>query len=737
MLSALTIFVSAFLLFLVQPLIAKQILPWFGGSAAVWTVCLVFFQLLLLAGYTYAHLLSRWTLRRQAAVHTVLVIVACLTLPIIADAGWKPLGDTDPTQRILLALIATIGLPYFVVCTSGPLVQSWFSRVHAGDPRQARVYRLFALSNLASLAALVAYPFVVEPYASLRVQALGWSAGFGLFAVLVIALAWRNARQVMGPAVFSDGSAQASLTQEQEMQTLPSLPRHLLWLLLAALGTVMLLAVTTHITQNVASVPFLWIIPLALYLLTFILCFDSNFWYRRALFWPAVLVLTPVMTWALTVKLDALSIYQAIPIFAVGLFAVCMLCHGELVRAKPAPVHLTRFYLMVSLGGAVGGLLVGVLAPRVFNGYYELPLALCAASLVVCYLARAWLYSRLVLFAVAALVVWGALAFSQWNLPLTAVPFLVVPSGAFLALLLTLRTRSVRFAGGILAAMSVMTCAYYTLTFTYAGTSTTVLASRNFYGELRVKNVPSDPPMRTLAHGVILHGVQVTTPELSKAPNSYYGQNSGVGLAVRKTQVTGQHIGVVGLGVGTMAAYGSQGGLVRFYEINPEVFAIARDEFTYLRDSVAQVDTVLGDARLVLEREAQAGDQQNFDVLLVDAFSGDSIPVHLITREALAVYQSHMKPGGIIAFHISNRYLNLGPVVQQLAENAGMQSVQILDTPPADEPWLSKSVYVLVTDNQAFLDDPQVRARATPIVPVPGLPLWTDNYNNLFKILIP
>lgn len=739
MLSALTIFVSAFLLFLVQPLIAKQILPWFGGSAAVWTVCLVFFQLLLLAGYTYAHVLSRWAMRRQAVVHTLLVVLACAMLPIIADVGWKPLGDTDPTQRILLVLAATIGLPYFVVCTSGPLVQSWFSRVHAGDPRQARVYRLFALSNLASLAALVAYPFVVEPYASLRVQALGWSAGFGLFAVLVIALAWRNARHVVQPLVASQGSSDQSddpSTATDHAGQLPSAASHLWWLLLAALGTVMLLSITTHITQNVASVPFLWIIPLALYLLTFILCFDSNFWYRRALFWPAVLVLSPAMAWAMGIKLDVLTIYQAVPLFAVGLFAICMLCHGELVRAKPAPVHLTRFYLMVSLGGAIGGLLVGVVAPRVFSGYFELPLALCAACLVVCYLARDLVNHRLVLFASVVLALWGVLACAVWDMPVAALPLLVLPLGGLLALLLTLRTRSLRFAGGLVVVMAASVCAYYSWSFAFSKQSTTVLATRNFYGELRVRNVLSTPPTRTLAHGVVLHGTEVLTPELSREAVSYYGTHSGVGLAVLKTGAPGQRIGVIGLGVGTMAAYGTPGGTVRFYEINPEVPVIARQQFDYLKNSAATVETVLGDARLVLEREAQSGQLQKFDVLLVDAFSGDSIPVHLITRQALAVYQRHMKPGGIIAFHVSNRYLNLPPVVAQLAQNAGMQAVQILDQPATKDFWFSKSSYVLVTNNQTFLDDADVRARATPIQSVPGLPLWTDDYNNLFKILI-
>ena len=699
-------------------------------------MCLVFFQVLLLAGYTFAHLLSRWALRRQAVVHTVLVLAACLTLPIIADVSWKPFGDTDPSQRILLALAATIGLPYFVVSTSGPLVQSWFSRVHAGEPRQARVYRLFALSNLASLAALVAYPFVVEPYASLRGQALGWSVGFGVFAVLVIALAWRNARQPMGQATSSARSSVALAAQAHKVQALPTFSRHLLWLLLAALGTVMLLAITTHITQNVASVPFLWIIPLALYLLTFILCFDSHFWYRRALFWPAVLVLAPLMAWGLGIKLAVLTIYQAIPLFGVGLFAVCMLCHGELVRARPEPVHLTRFYLMVSLGGALGGLLVGVVAPRVFDGYFELPLALCAACLVVCGLARDWITNRLVLFAAAALAVWGVLAWALGDTPAAALPLLVLPLGGLLALLLTLRMRSVRFASGLLAVMAMMACAYYSLLFVYSGQSTTVLATRNFYGELRVRNVPSDPPMRTLSHGVILHGLQMAKPELSRVPTSYYGETSGVGIAVGKMKTSGQRIGVIGLGVGTMAAYGTPGGTVRFYEINPEVLHIARTEFTYLEDSASKVETVLGDARLMLEREAQEGDFQNFDVLVIDAFSSDSIPVHLITREALAVYQRHMKPGGVIAFHTSNRFLNLGPVVAQLAQNAGLQAIEILDEPPTKEFWLSKSTYVLVTSNQSFLNDPEVRAREVPIVPVPGLPLWTDDYNNLFKIFI-
>ena len=371
-LCAATIFVSAFLLFLVQPLIARQILPWFGGSAAVWTLCLVFFQVVLLIGYLYADRLSRWPLRIQGRVHGVLLLAACAMLPIIPSAIWKPVsGDADPSVGVLAVLAATIGLPYLAVCTTGPLVQSWVARLHAGDrARQARVYRLFALSNLAALVALVVYPFVLEPAFAMRTQALAWSAAFALFALLAIGSVWTVARALRNATGNEKAADRNANDVAAPVSPPPRLADMLLWLALSALGTVSLLSISTYITQDVASVPLLWIVPLALYLLTFVLCFDSAFWYRRWIFWPLILVTGPLLTWYMTTARNV-SIVDVIALFCSGLFIVCMFCNGELARARPAPAHLTRFYLAMALGGALGGLFTGVAAPLLFDGYWS------------------------------------------------------------------------------------------------------------------------------------------------------------------------------------------------------------------------------------------------------------------------------------------------------------------------------------------------------------------------------
>lgn len=673
---AVTIFVSAFLLFLVQPLIAKQIVPWFGGSAAVWTTCLVFFQCVLLAGYAYADMLVRLRARTQAIVHTALAVLACATLPIIPSAALKPVDASDPSGRILLLLTATIGLPYLLVSTTGPLVQSWFARAYAHDPRSASVYRLFALSNLASLAALLAYPFAVEPFFAVRTQSIAWSGVFVAFAALVVATAWATERRTR-----SSATGAAPRETEAPTDAPPRVADYALWLALAGFGTLFLLVVTAHITQNVASVPFLWIVPLSLYLLTFILCFEGRIWYRRAVFWPLALLALPAMAWALGADRGVMDIGKAIPLFCIGLFVVCMFCHGELVRAKPAPRYLTRFYLMIALGGAIGGLFVGLVAPRVFVGMWEFPIALIALAAITGLVMRrtsAWL----LLPALASLV---AAAWFGW--------------------------RYVDFMR-----------------------DDAVYLTRNFYGALRVKQTgPIDEPdtMRRLMHGVIMHGEQFVDAARSRMPTSYYGVDSGAGLALRLSHPKDQRVGIIGLGAGTTAAYGDDGDVFHYYEINPQVLEVARGWFTFLPSTRARVETSLGDARLSLEREAP----QRFDVLIVDAFSSDAIPVHLMTREALAVYRKHMAPDGVIAFHVTNRYLDLAPVVQQLADDAGLEALAIEDRPVM--PWLSQTDYVLVTDrsNRAFIDHPLVQAHRVEIEPIAGLRLWTDDYNNLFKIV--
>ena len=668
MLYAITIFLSSFLLFLVQPLIARLILPWFGGTAAVWTTCMLFFQCILLAGYAYAHATSaKLGPRGQAILHTILLAAAAATLPILPDPSWKPEGGGEPISRILLLLTATVGLPYLLISSTSPLVQAWFSRARPG----ANPYRLFAVSNFASLLALVGYPLFVEPNLTNGQQVYGWSWMFAGFAVLCSALAWTAAKAQ--PGAVADASpvvADAPAPRGRQIA---------LWLALSATGSVILLAVTNHITQNIAAIPLLWLAPLTLYLLTFILCFEGQGLYRQAWWWPVVLAAVGAMAWLLVEPDHQFDLYVQLGVFLTGLFIACMFCHGELYRLRPANRHLTAFYLWVSVGGALGGLFVAVVAPLAFKAYYELGIGLAACALLAAIVYRS--LNRIAL-------------------------------GASLVLLL-----------GTTGAVT-----YDAIKFQdYAR-----LTVRNFYGVLRVKEYGTEGEedhLRRLLHGTIMHGEQYMNGSKRQELTSYYQVTSGIGKAIASKQAGGPiRVGVVGLGTGTLAGYGRKGDFYKFYDINPAVVTIARSDFKYLGDSEAKIEVALGDARLTLERDAP----EKFDVLAVDAFSSDSIPVHLITREALAVYLRHMKPGGIIAFHVSNRFLNLGPVVGQLAKVSGAHAVNVYEKGEEDR---TQSDWVLVSLDRKALEDKVIKDVSEPVEEQPTWRLWTDDYNNLVQIL--
>jgi MFS family permease/SAM-dependent methyltransferase len=675
---ALTIFVSAFLLFLIQPVIAKQILPWFGGSAAVWTTCLVFFQCALLAGYFYSDFTTRrLTPKRQALLHIGLIVIALILLPIIPDAAWKPQGDEQPSLRILMLLAATIGLPYFLLSTTSPLVQAWFARSFP----DASPYRLFALSNFASMLALIGYPFVFEPWISTRQQAIGWSIGFGLFAVLVAALAWYAMR----------GATAATITAWQptadepavEAPAPPTGKEKLIWISLSGLGSMLLLAVSNHLTQNISSIPLLWIVPLVLYLVTFILCFDGNGWYQRTLFVPMLGAAIIAMAWTLADKEMHFMLYWQIGLFLTGLFIACMFCHGELVARKPHPAHLTTFYLMVSVGGAVGSLLVGVAAPLLLPAYFELEIAI------------------VLLAALATFLLW--------------------------------KKFHIGFVGiGVMISVFATGAAIYTVK---QFREDVVVMTRNFYGTLRVKEY--NPPdveyrKRSLVHGAILHGDQYIDAPYNRSATTYYKTKSGIGrillLKEKLNPDVPRKVGIIGLGTGTLAVYGNKGDIFRFYDINPEVVTIAKRDFTYLKDTAANVEISLGDARLNLEREPV----QQFDVLAIDAFSSDSIPVHLITLEALAIYEKHMRPDGVIAFHVSNRFLDLKPVVQMIAEKRGLEVAWVRDM---YEDGSTTSDWILLTKAKNLLLKPEILDGTYIIPPEPGWRLWTDDFNNLLQVM--
>ncbi|MFO1395956.1 MAG: fused MFS/spermidine synthase [Burkholderiales bacterium] len=677
---ALTIFGSAFLLFLVQPIVAKEILPWFGGSASVWATCLVFFQSALLAGYAYAD----WTVRRLAArtqvrLHVALLVVSLFTLPIIPGAMWKPAGDENPIWLILGMLTATIGLPYFLLSTTSPLLQAWFARRFPGrDP-----YRLFALSNLASLLALLGYPFLLEPWVATRAQAWGWSGGYALFVALAAAAAFASlrgtARDDAHAGMAADPQPRAPHDAAAVTERAPTVARQLLWTALAATGSLLLIAITNHITQNVAAVPLLWLAPLTLYLVTFILCFDAPRWYRRPLVLGMVAAILAVMAWSIADSRVTHDLRIQLAVFLGGLFLACMFCHGELVRLKPAPRWLTRFYLMVSLGGAVGAALVGIVAPLVLPADFELIGTLALAGLLLLWQVRrdAPVYPILAVASLVATIgcgVWGVREFYD----------------------------------------------------------STIVATRNFYGVLRVQQFgEAGAERRQLIHGNIMHGKQYLAPGLSTQPTSYYTATSGIGRVIEALHptLTPVKVGIIGLGTGTIATYGAAGDTYRFYDINPGVVAIAQRDFSFLKDSGATIDLPLGDARLKLEREAP----QNFDVLAIDAFSSDAIPVHLITREAVEVYLRHMKPDGVIAFHVTNRYLDLVPVVEGIAHSLGLTALWIDDA--GSDTLANSSSWVLLAKDPKRLADPRLADAATPIVPRRDWRVWTDDFNNLLQVL--
>ena len=691
---AATIFVSAFILFLVQPLMAKQILPWFGGSAAVWTTCMVFFQVALLVGYAYADASIRWFKpRTQVIVHGALVVLSLAALPIIPDTAWKPLGDEDPTWQILGLLIATIGMPYLLLSTTGPLVQAWFARSFP----DGTVYRLFALSNFASLLALVGYPFLFEPWIPTRTQTWIWSGAYGLFAILVVAAAIQSLRSSARPGVTtahpsglpekagSNADAGTPASAPGQMRADEGLPpgaaHQLSWLIFSALGSYLLLGISNHITINVASIPFLWLLPLTLYLITFILCFEGRGWYSRRVFALPLFALLAAMAWGLHAEGEVLPILIEIPLYSAGLFVCCMFAHGELAAMRPAPRWLTRFYLMLSLGGAIGGLLVGIVAPKLFSGYWEVGIGLIATALAALWIVRQ----------------------------------------AAMALRLT-------------AVAVVGICAVYVWLYVDSMVSDARLMSRNFYGSLRVKDeglTTDRDASRNLLHGVILHGKQFLAPARQNELTTYYGPTSGVGRAIALRQGRGPvKVGVIGLGTGTLAAWGRPGDTFRFYELDSDVIEVAKIHYSFLRDSKASIETVTGDARLQLEREPVQG----FDVLVIDAFSSDSIPVHLITREALAVYLRQLKPQGIVAFHVTNRFLKLAPVVADLAREAGLHAVRVFDRPEGDTPF-NNTDWVLVSRNPALDREPALQGATSAFETIPGLRPWTDDYSALFRVL--
>jgi len=675
---ALTILVSAFLVFQVQPVISKFILPWFGGSPAVWTTCLLFFQVVLFGGYAYAHAVTRY-LRptTQGIVHLGLITAGLLLLPITPSAEWKPTDAYSPTWRILALLAANVGVPYFLLSTTGPLVQAWFARATGG----ANPYRLYALSNAGSLAALVSYPFIVEPLMGSTAQGRIWSLGFGLFALLCGYCAWRvwQLRHLSTSTV--DHSTDAHLR--------PTLGTRLGWLMLAAIPSAMLLAMTNHVCQDVAAIPFLWVLPLGLYLVSFIICFEKEHWYSPRWCGPATAASIVVVCLVMAVE-RKMFLWFEVGAYVSALFLICILCHGELVRRKPTASYLTNFYMMTSAGGALGGIAVALVAPSMFSSYLELNI-----GLTICYLL--------------ALIVSTTGRTKAVLRPRTRLATAVGIS-AYLGLLFVVRTQ----AGAV---------------------STNLMAvSRDFYGVICVDEYDREDAQehrRFMRHGRILHGVQYLAPEREMQPTIYFTEVSGIGRTIEtlQQQKPAIRVGIVGLGTGTLAAYGRDGDLFRYYEISPEVLRLAKEYFTFMDKSPAEVDCVLGDARLTLDRESPA----NYDLLILDAFSGDAIPAHLLTRESLAIYEKHLAADGVLAVHISNHHVDLVPVIRGLADAGGFKARKVVSHDTRFKSGVCVAYWALLSRDEKFFTAEKLREIAEPLEG--RTILWTDDHSNVFEIL--
>jgi len=776
--AAVTILTSAFLLFQVQPIISKTILPWFGGSPAVWTTCVLFFQVLLLGGYAYAHVLTKYSSPLwQGRIHAALLAVAVLTLPIVPGDAWKPTDGNMPAMRILLLLAAKVGAPYFLLSSSGPLVQSWFALVYPGRSP----YRLYALSNIGSLGALLSYPFLFEPAFAVNAQGWLWSLGFALFALLAGGLGimvWRIASEmeILAAARSTEPtSAKTAVPAKVEdgfgaksSDVPPPWYLEIAWVMLAALASLTLLSFTSYLSTDIAPNPFMWVVPLSLYLLSFIICFDREIWYFRPLWGTLGVFLIglvcamdqaselesyatkareflhlPAITfsWSKFTEDYRESITSQAIFYMAILFVTCMLCHGEIVKSKPSPKYLTRFYLMISFGGALGGIFVGLICPVVFPKPVEISIGIVGAFVV------AWV----ALLNASKSTILARRELLQW-------------SSAFVVVGLVFLIAAAQLIG-------------------LESSSGVIVQSRNFYGTIWVKETKdkddegNDTSRRSLYHGRILHGTQYQAEDRMDEATTYYDDVAGPGVAVRDYPgwLEGQpiRVAVVGLGTGTMAAHARNGDYYCFYDIDPKVVALheklfqigdkQEHVFKFLdraRARGATVEITLGDARIQMEKESRdTAHPRNYDVLVLDAFSGDAIPAHLLTVEALEIYEKQMrhvngKNEGILAIHISNRYLNLEPVVNALAKKFSYEQVPVHYDGSNDPVGDTSSDWILLTRNESFLADRSIqkyliardavrqeaedadkKAIAAGRRPKVREVLWTDQQSDLFRIL--
>ena len=642
-----TVFLSSLLLFLIQPMLGKTMLPWFGGSAGVWTTAMLFFQTVLLLGYVYAHCATRYLpAPARIGLHVAMLAVSCVLLPVAPWKLWSGQASSDPVPEIALLLAMSIGLPYFLLSSTSPLVQAWSAR------QGSSVYRLYALSNLASLGALFLYPVLLEPWIDTKRQLQWWSGGYAAFVAFSLTACLLSGR-----------------VTEVESESAPaSSAQRLLWVALAACPSVLWLAMANTLSQNLAPVPLLWVLPLGIYLLSLVLCFDQERWYRPSHYRIALPVSWVVIGYGLLWSAPV-GVRTQVALASGALLVCCMFCHGELARRKPDTAQLTGFYVMVALGGALGGIFVGLVAPRLFDRFLELPIAIAGCVI----LAMSLLY----------------------GLP---------------------PRRIVRLA--VLAAVGVVFAAKVN-----DARGNTLVRERNFYGALEVTQTGD---LRVLNSGVIQHGSEFMDPARSRQATAYYGPESGVAQAIRAMGDRPLRVALIGLGTGALAAYARPGDLYRFYELNPAVIDLARTQFRYLSESAGKIEVVAGDGRRELSRAPGGW----FDMVILDAFSGDSIPAHLLTREASAIYFGRLKRDGVVAVHITNRYVNLEGVVRGPAEETGRR-VLVIESGADPAQATHSATWMVITGNREVL----ARLDDTARRPTAPARIWTDDFSNLFGVL--
>jgi hypothetical protein len=678
---AITLVVSAFLVFSMQPMIARLVLPFWGGTSGVWSVCLLFFQGSLLLGYLYAHLLARYLkVRSQAFVHSGLVLAAIAVLLANAMPGAPPGNTLAPSTQLLWQLARHVGIPCILLSSTAPLLQHWLAQ-----QRGPSAYRLYAVSNIGSLVGLLCYPLLVEPLLGLALQATLWKAGYTLLAVLSVACA---ALAKPSPLVVARPRPTGAATLA-------------LWLALSAAGVMLLLSVTTEITTNLVPMPLLWVAPLALYLLSFIWCFGSDRAYSRRR-WLSFFSLTLLPTLWLPAIEPLVGVWPSVGLSCVALFSGCMICHGELAKAKPSTDTLSLYYVFLAAGGVLGSLLINFAAPVVFDRNWDLAVSL---------------FFVLTLAGIRTIAGPAARAASQLGQPASQLGQASQTGKVGLGAIALWATALVVFA--------------FIGTLPLRAQEGTVAAERSFYGTCSVVDSMSvGQRTRLLLHGRIRHGAQ----HLGKSalePTLYYSTDSGIGIALQHFAYLGpRHIGVVGLGAGTLASYGQSHDTFRFYELDPLVVSFAERYFSFLKASLATIEIVIGDGRGSLERELRETGSNDFDLLIIDAFSADAVPTHLLTSEAFQVYWQHIGPEGTLALNITNAFLDLGPVIQAHAIAMGKQT-RILRAAPSSRSQ-SGSTWMLVTNNRELLADKTLRSEQAPS---PAPRIWTDDYSNILSAL--